>query len=182
MVRRIEIALIALVIVIAALSTGAAQGCVDESLRYAREREAFGAAIGTYQGIQFKIAEMESRTVCARLAWQDAAAKMSAGVPFKKEAAIAKLVSSNASAYEYLNESIQAWPDQETLASWLREAGFASVEHRNLTAGIVALHRGVKPAGRHAARFDADGLASGVYVVRLETDGAAVTRRIVLAR
>ena len=83
-------------VAIAALSTGAAQGCVDESVRYAREREAFGAAIGTYQGIQFKIAEMESRTVCARLAWQDAAAKMSAGVPFKKEAAIAKLVSSNA--------------------------------------------------------------------------------------
>ncbi|MDD7918169.1 acyl-CoA dehydrogenase family protein [Actinomycetospora callitridis] len=83
-------------VAIAALSTGAAQGCVDESVRYAREREAFGAAIGSYQGIQFKIAEMESRTVCARLAWQDAAAKMSAGVPFKKEAAIAKLVSSNA--------------------------------------------------------------------------------------
>ncbi|WP_328304771.1 acyl-CoA dehydrogenase family protein [Actinomycetospora sp. NBC_00405] len=83
-------------VAIAALSTGAAQGCVDESLRYAREREAFGAAIGTYQGIQFKIAEMESRTVCARLAWHDAAAKMSAGMSFKKEAAIAKLVSSNA--------------------------------------------------------------------------------------
>jgi short-chain 2-methylacyl-CoA dehydrogenase len=83
-------------VAIAALSTGAAQGCVDESLRYAREREAFGAAIGTYQGIQFKIAEMESRTVCARLAWHDAAAKMAAGQPFKKEAAIAKLVSSNA--------------------------------------------------------------------------------------
>jgi demethylmenaquinone methyltransferase/2-methoxy-6-polyprenyl-1,4-benzoquinol methylase len=65
--------------------------------------------------------------------------------------ALTKLVSSNASAYEYLNESIQAWPDQATLSSWLREAGFASVEHRDLTAGIVALHRGVKPVGRHAA-------------------------------
>ena len=83
-------------VAIAALATGAAQGCVDESLRYAREREAFGAAIGTYQGIQFKIAEMEARTVCARLAWHDAAAKMAAGQPFKKEAAVAKLVSSNA--------------------------------------------------------------------------------------
>ncbi|MHC1562934.1 acyl-CoA dehydrogenase family protein [Actinomycetospora sp. C-140] len=83
-------------VAIAALSTGAAQGCVDESLRYAREREAFGAAIGSYQGIQFKIAEMEARTVCARLAWHDAAAKMAAGAPFKKEAAVAKLVSSNA--------------------------------------------------------------------------------------
>jgi len=64
---------------------------------------------------------------------------------------LVRLVSSNASAYEYLNESIQAWPDQETLSSWLRSAGFASVEHRNLTAGIVALHRGVKPVGPHAA-------------------------------
>ncbi|MFT2690668.1 bifunctional demethylmenaquinone methyltransferase/2-methoxy-6-polyprenyl-1,4-benzoquinol methylase UbiE [Clavibacter zhangzhiyongii] len=65
---------------------------------------------------------------------------------------LVKLVSSNASAYEYLNESIQAWPDQETLSILApREAGFASVEHRDLTAGIVALHRGVKPAGRHAA-------------------------------
>jgi len=64
---------------------------------------------------------------------------------------LVKIVSSNASAYEYLNESIQAWPDQETLSSWLRSAGFGSVEHRNLTAGIVALHRGVKPVGRHAA-------------------------------
>ncbi|GAA4774818.1 acyl-CoA dehydrogenase family protein [Actinomycetospora chlora] len=83
-------------VAIAALSTGAAQGCVDESLRYAREREAFGSPIGAYQGIQFKIAEMEARTVCARLAWRDAAAKMAAGQPFKKEAAVAKLVGSNA--------------------------------------------------------------------------------------
>jgi alkylation response protein AidB-like acyl-CoA dehydrogenase len=83
-------------VAIAALSTGAAQGCVDESLRYAREREAFGSPIGAYQGIQFKIAEMEARTVCARLAWRDAAARMAAGQPFKKEAAVAKLVSSNA--------------------------------------------------------------------------------------
>ena len=83
-------------IAIAALATGAAQGCVDESVRYAHEREAFGAAIGTYQAIQFKIAEMESRTVAARLAWHDAAEKMAAGKSFTKEAAIAKLLSSNA--------------------------------------------------------------------------------------
>jgi short-chain 2-methylacyl-CoA dehydrogenase len=83
-------------VAIAALATGAAQGCVDESVRYAHERHAFGAAIGTYQGIQFKIAEMESRTVAARLAWHDAAEKMAAGKSFTKEAAIAKLLSSNA--------------------------------------------------------------------------------------
>ncbi|HJP78436.1 MAG TPA: acyl-CoA dehydrogenase family protein [Pseudonocardiaceae bacterium] len=83
-------------VAIAALSVGLAQGCVDECLRYAREREAFGHPIGEYQAIQFKIAEMETRTHTARLAYYAAAAKMLRGEPFKREAAIAKLVSSNA--------------------------------------------------------------------------------------
>lgn len=83
-------------IAIAALSVGLAQGCVDESLRYAHEREAFGHPIGHYQAIQFKIADMEVRAHTARLAYYAAAAKMLKGQPFKKEAAIAKLVSSNA--------------------------------------------------------------------------------------
>jgi alkylation response protein AidB-like acyl-CoA dehydrogenase len=83
-------------VAIAALSTGLAQGCVDESLRYAGEREAFGQPIGHFQAIQFKIADMEARASVARLAYYHAAAKMLAGQPFKKEAAIAKLVSSNA--------------------------------------------------------------------------------------
>ncbi|NYH51021.1 MULTISPECIES: acyl-CoA dehydrogenase family protein [Nocardiopsis] len=83
-------------IAIAALSVGLAQGCVDESVRYAHERHAFGSSIGSYQAIQFKIAEMESRAHTARLAYYDAASRMLAGEPFKKEAAIAKLVASNA--------------------------------------------------------------------------------------
>jgi alkylation response protein AidB-like acyl-CoA dehydrogenase len=83
-------------IAIAALSVGLAQGCVDESLRYVREREAFGREIGRYQAMQFKIADMETRTHTARLAYYAAAAKMLRGEPFKKEAAIAKLVASNA--------------------------------------------------------------------------------------
>jgi alkylation response protein AidB-like acyl-CoA dehydrogenase len=83
-------------VAIAAVSVGLAQGCVDESLRYAAERRAFGNAIGSYQAIQFKIADMEARTHTARLAYYHAAEKMLAGEPFKKEAAIAKLVGSNA--------------------------------------------------------------------------------------
>jgi short/branched chain acyl-CoA dehydrogenase len=83
-------------VAIAALSVGLAQGCVDESLRYARSREAFGHQIGHYQAIQFKVADMEARTHTARLAYYHAAAKMLAGEPFKKEAAIAKLAASNA--------------------------------------------------------------------------------------
>jgi alkylation response protein AidB-like acyl-CoA dehydrogenase len=83
-------------IAIAALSTGAAQGCVDESVKYAREREAFGQAIGRYQSIAFTIARMEARAHTARTAYYDAAALMLAGKPFKKQAAIAKLVASEA--------------------------------------------------------------------------------------
>ncbi|GAB3179283.1 acyl-CoA dehydrogenase family protein [Nesterenkonia halophila] len=83
-------------IAIAALAVGAAQGCVDESLRYAKEREAFGAPIGKNQAISFKIARMQARAHTARLAYYDAAAKMLAGEPFKTEAAIAKVVAGEA--------------------------------------------------------------------------------------
>ncbi len=83
-------------IAIAALSAGLAQGCVDECLRYAGERSAFGHQLGHYQAIQFKIADMEARAQLARLAWYDAAARLVAGQPFKKEAAIAKLTAANA--------------------------------------------------------------------------------------
>ncbi|GAB2931503.1 acyl-CoA dehydrogenase family protein [Nonomuraea fastidiosa] len=83
-------------VAIAALGVGLAQGCVDECLKYVRERKAFGHPIGHYQAIQFKIADMEARAHTARLAYYHAAEKMLAGEPFKKEAAIAKLVSSNA--------------------------------------------------------------------------------------
>ncbi|SCL22998.1 Acyl-CoA dehydrogenase [Micromonospora nigra] len=78
-------------IAIAALAVGLAQGCVDESVKYAREREAFGQPIGNYQAIQFKIADMEMKAHTARLAYYDAAARMLAGEPFKRQAAIAKL-------------------------------------------------------------------------------------------
>jgi short/branched chain acyl-CoA dehydrogenase len=81
-------------IAIAALSVGLAQGCVDESIKYARQRHAFGRPIGDYQAIQFKIADMEMKAHTARLAYYDAAARMLAGEPFKRQAAIAKLHSS----------------------------------------------------------------------------------------
>ncbi|MGH3275998.1 MAG: acyl-CoA dehydrogenase family protein [Streptosporangiaceae bacterium] len=83
-------------IALAALSAGLAQGCVDECLRYVTQRSAFGHQLGHYQAIQFKIADMEARAHLARLAWYDAAARVVAGKPFKKEAAIAKLTASEA--------------------------------------------------------------------------------------
>ncbi len=81
-------------IAIAALATGLAQGCLDESVRYAGEREAFGRPIGANQAIAFKIADMEVRAHTARLSYYDAAGRMLRGEPFKRQAAIAKLYSS----------------------------------------------------------------------------------------
>ena len=83
-------------IAIAALAVGAAQGCVDESVRYAKERRAFGTNIGSHQAIAFKIARMEARAHVARRAYYQAAALLLAGKPFKQEAAIAKLIASEA--------------------------------------------------------------------------------------
>ncbi len=57
---------------------------------------------------------------------------------------VARALSSNADAYDYLNESIRDWPDQQTLAGWIRAAGWRDVAYRNLSFGIVALHRGRK--------------------------------------
>ena len=83
-------------IAIAALATGVAQGCVDESVKYAKERQSFGKPIGEYQSVSFAIARMEARAHVARTAYYDAAAKMLADKPFKKEASIAKMIASEA--------------------------------------------------------------------------------------
>jgi demethylmenaquinone methyltransferase/2-methoxy-6-polyprenyl-1,4-benzoquinol methylase len=64
---------------------------------------------------------------------------------------VAKSVSSNPDAYVYLAESIRAWPDQRALAGRLQGAGWSGVAWRNLTGGIVALHRAThRAAGRPA--------------------------------
>jgi demethylmenaquinone methyltransferase/2-methoxy-6-polyprenyl-1,4-benzoquinol methylase len=55
---------------------------------------------------------------------------------------VATALSPNPAAYHYLAESIQAWPDQPALAALLQQAGWQQVEWRNLSGGVVALHRG----------------------------------------
>lgn len=107
-------------IAVAALATGAAQGCVDAAVRYAKERRAFGTHIGANQAISFKIARMQARAHTARLSYYDAAFRMLAGKPFKTEASIAKLVAGEAAmdnardatqifgGYGFINEFVVA--------------------------------------------------------------------------
>lgn len=68
---------------------------------------------------------------------------------------VARLASSNPEAYSYLAKSIADWPDQATLSQWLRGAGFSRVAYRNLSGGIVALHRGHKPARKPRVKASA---------------------------
>jgi short-chain 2-methylacyl-CoA dehydrogenase len=78
-------------IAIAALGVGLAQGCLDESVKYANEREAFGRPIGAFQGLQFKVADMQVRVETARLAVHKAAWLKEQGRPYKSAASLAKL-------------------------------------------------------------------------------------------
>jgi short/branched chain acyl-CoA dehydrogenase len=116
-------------IAISALAVGLSQGCVDESVKYANTRTAFGRPIGANQSIAFKVADMETRTYLSRLAYYDAGARMLAGQPFKHQAAMAKLYSTEAAVtnareatqifggYGFMNEYPVArmWRDSKVL-------------------------------------------------------------------
>ena len=116
-------------IAIAALAVGLCQGCVDESVAYANQREAFGRPIGANQSIAFKIADMETRAHLGRLSYYEAGARLLAGEPFKHQAAIAKLYTTEAAVtnareatqifggYGFMNEYPVArfWRDSKVL-------------------------------------------------------------------
>jgi Acyl-CoA dehydrogenases len=83
-------------IAIAALATGAAEGCLEAALDYSQQREVFGESLSSRQNVQFALARMQQRVHVARLAWHHAARLRDAGKPFKVEAAMAKLTASDA--------------------------------------------------------------------------------------
>ena len=58
---------------------------------------------------------------------------------------LGKWIGNDADSYRYLAESIRMHPDQDTLKAMMVEAGFERVTYHNMTGGIVALHRGIKP-------------------------------------
>jgi alkylation response protein AidB-like acyl-CoA dehydrogenase len=93
-------------VAIAALATGLARGCLEESVGYATEREAFGRRIGAFEGLQFKIADMKVKVENARSAYLRAAWRRDQGRPFKADAAIAKLYASEI-AVECARDAVQ---------------------------------------------------------------------------
>ena len=82
---------------IAALSVGCAQGAYEAAIRYSKEREQFGKPISSFQGIQFKLADMATEIEAARLLTYQAAAMKDAGKNVTKQSAMAKLYASEVS-------------------------------------------------------------------------------------
>ena len=91
---------------VAALSVGLAQGCLDQSVTYALQRESFGKPIGAHQAIQFKLADMRAKVETARLATYRAAWLKDQGRDYVAAGSLAKLVASEA-AVENAREAVQ---------------------------------------------------------------------------
>jgi len=111
---------------VAALSVGLAQACLDHSVAYAKERAAFGRAIGATQAIQMKLADMRVRVHTARLATYNAAWLKDSGRPYGAEASMAKLVASEA-AVANSREAVQihggtGFMEESAVARFYRDA------------------------------------------------------------
>ena len=91
---------------IGAMGLGGAQGCLDTSLKYCNEREQFGQPIATFQINAFKLADMAVEIECARLLLYKACWLRDKGMPFSKEASMAKLYCSEL-MYRCANHAVQ---------------------------------------------------------------------------
>ena len=91
---------------IASLSVGLAQGCLEESIKYSKERKQFGKTLSEFQATQFKLAEMQTNIEAARMLTLRAAYMKDKGIPNRKEAAMAKLFASEI-AEKAASEAVQ---------------------------------------------------------------------------
>lgn len=137
----------------AALCTGAAQGCLEEALGHAKEREVFGRPLEANQHVTFTLAQMATRVHTARLAWVEAARLLEAGEHFKQQASMAKLVCSQAAVanardasqifggYGFLAENVAArhYRDAKVL-----EVGEGTTE---VQLGVIARELGLRGTG-----------------------------------
>ena len=91
---------------IAAQALGIAQGAMDETIKYTKERKQFGKSISNYQNTQFQLADLETKIQAARLLVRSAAFKKENGIPYSVDAAMAKLFASE-TAMEVTSKAIQ---------------------------------------------------------------------------
>lgn len=134
-------------IAFAALATGAAQGCLEEALRYAKDRNVFGRSIGSNQHIAFKLAKMQARVHQARLCYYDAAMKLVHGEPFKTEASIAKMVGGEA-AMENARDATQIFGgygflNENAVARHYRDSKILEIGEGTTEVQLMVISRGL---------------------------------------
>ncbi len=131
---------------IAAAATGLAQSALDVAAAYAKEREQFGKAISTFQGVAFLLADMEAAVTSARATYLHAARLKDAGREFTKEAAVAKLVATDA-AMRVTTDAVQVlggagYTEDFPVERYLREAKVTQIfEGTNQIQRIVISRR-----------------------------------------
>ena len=91
---------------IASQALGIAQGAMDETVKYTKERKQFGKAISAFQNTQFQLADLETKIQAARLLVRSAAFKKDNGMPYTVDAAMAKLFAAE-TAMEMTTKAVQ---------------------------------------------------------------------------
>jgi butyryl-CoA dehydrogenase len=134
-------------IAIAAMAVGVLQACLEESVSYAKERESMGKPIGSYQAVAFKCADMQMMTEAARLLTYRAAWLKEQGMPFKQEAAIAKLYSTEA-AVTATREATQVFGgygfmDETLVARQYRDAKILEIGEGTSEVQRLVISRGL---------------------------------------
>lgn len=138
-------------IAIAALATGAAEGCLEEAVAYAKSRTVFGSALSTRQNAQFTLARMRARVHTARLAWHHAARLRDEGRPFAEQAAIAKLVSGEA-AMDNARDATQifggnGFMNEFPVARHYRDSKILEIGEGTTEVQLLVIARGLGLAG-----------------------------------
>jgi len=134
-------------IAIAALAVGLAQACLDESVKYANGRMAFGGPIGRNQAVAFKCADMAVAVEAARALVYQAAARKDHGLPFKQEAAMAKLFATEA-AVAATREATQihggyGFIDETPVARYYRDAKILEIGEGTSEIQRLVISRGL---------------------------------------
>jgi short-chain 2-methylacyl-CoA dehydrogenase len=138
-------------IAIAALATGAAEGCLEEAVAYAKSRTVFGSALSTRQNAQFTLARMRARVHTARLAWHHAARLRDSGRPFAEQAAIAKLVAGEA-AMDNARDATQifggnGFMNEFPVARHYRDSKILEIGEGTTEVQLLVIARGLGLAG-----------------------------------
>lgn len=125
---------------VAACSTGLAQAALDAAVAYAKEREQFGQRIADFQGIRFLLAEMAAKVMAARATYLHAARKCDAGLDFVADAAVAKLVATDA-AMAVTTDAVQVFGGYGCVSDFPVERYFREAKVTQIFEGTNQIQR-----------------------------------------